>query len=192
MPKQNDIFHSILIVSASPQFDQVVKKSLSGFSVIDQRKSAAMARRCILERYYDIIVVNSPLPDETGEGFALDITQKCNASVLLVTPQDSFENARERVTEHGILTLPKPLPRQRFDRALKFLIAARNRIHELEKKNRQLEEKMEEMRLVTKAKFFLIENESMTEDDAHRMIGKMAMDNGISRGAAARRILDDA
>ena len=66
------------------------------------------------------------------------------------------------------------------------------RIHELEKKNRVLEEKLEEMRLVSKAKFLLVERDHMTEDDAHRLIGKMAMDNGISRGSAARRILEDA
>ncbi len=191
MPK-DDIFHSILIVSASPQFDQIVKKSLTGFSVIDLRKSAAMGRRCILERYYDIVVVNSPLPDESGDGFALDVRNKCNASVLLITPQDTYEKVLERVMEQGILALPKPLPRQKFDKAIRFLLASQNRIHELEKKNHVLEEKLEEMRIVNKAKFLLIERDKMTEDDAHRLIGKMAMDNGISRGAAARRILDDA
>ena len=39
------------------------------------------------------------------------------------------------IEEQGILALPKPLPRQKFDKAIRFLLASQNRIHELEKKN---------------------------------------------------------
>ena len=47
------------------------------------------------------------------------------------------------------------------------------------------------MRVVNKAKLVLINKKKMSEDEAHRYIGKLAMDNGISRGRAAERILDD-
>ena len=50
---------------------------------------------------------------------------------------------------------------------------------------------MDQMRLVNKAKFMLIEEKHISEDEAHRMIGKVAMDNGISRGKAAQKIIDD-
>jgi response regulator NasT len=50
---------------------------------------------------------------------------------------------------------------------------------------------MEELRLVSKAKVLLVEKKKMTEDEAHRLIGKQAMDQGISRRRAAQRLLDD-
>ena len=93
MPKKADSYHSILIVSSSEQFDAVVKKSLQGFVTIDVRRSAALARRCVLEKYYDLVVVNSPLPDETGEDFAIDAADRGTASVLLTVPQDVFGDA---------------------------------------------------------------------------------------------------
>ncbi len=191
MPKKDDIYHSILIVSDSEQFNVAVKKTLAGFLTIDIRKSIALARRCILERYYDLVVVNAPLPDETGEEFVIDVVEKSNASVLLVVPQAVFEDALARVTDQGVLVLPKPLSQGRLDMAVRFLAAVQNRMHALERKTLAVEEKMEEMRIVNKAKFLLIENKRMTEAEAHRFIGKQAMDHGISRGRAAKRILDD-
>ncbi|MCR4740347.1 MAG: ANTAR domain-containing protein [Lachnospiraceae bacterium] len=191
MSKKDDIYHSILIVSSSEQFVLLVKRSLAGFVTIDIRKNAVLARRCILERYYDIVVIDSPLPDENGEEFAIDVTEKSSASVLLVTPRDGFEDSLSTVTDHGVLVVPKPAPRGRIDKAVRYLIAIQDKIHMLETKARRAEEKLEEMRLVNKVKFLLIEKEHMTEDEAHRYIGKLAMDNGISRGSAARSILDE-
>ena len=191
MPRKDDIYHSILIVSASEQFVQLVKKSLMGFQMIDIKKSTSSARRCILERYYDLVVVNAPLPDETGEEFVIDVTDSCSASVLLVTRQEVYEDALSRVTDHGVLVLPKPSPRGRIDKAIRFLVAVQNRMRELERKKLAAEEKLEELRIVNKAKLLLIEKNHLSEEEAHRFIGKEAMDHGISRGRAARRILDE-
>ncbi|MGX8714118.1 MAG: hypothetical protein ACSW8A_00005, partial [Lachnospiraceae bacterium] len=81
MAGKYDIYHSILIVSQSEQFNSVVKQSFVRVASIECRKSAATARRSILERYYDIIVINGPLQDETGESLALDAAEKSNALV---------------------------------------------------------------------------------------------------------------
>lgn len=191
MPGKDDRYHSVLIVSALEQFDSFIRRSLPAYSMVDVRRSAALARRSILERYYDLVVINAPLPDETGEEFAIDVTEKCSASVLLVTPQDRFEDALVRVTDHGVLVMPKPSPRGRIDKSVRFLVAVQSRMHKLEEKAITLEEKMEELRLVSKAKVLLVEKKKMTEDEAHRLIGKQAMDQGISRRRAAQRLLDD-
>lgn len=191
MSKNKDIQHSILIASPSDRFCLTVKKSLTGFVTIDIRKSASLARRCVLERYYDLVVVDSPLPDESGVEFAIDVTERFNSSVLLVTPRDIFEGVLSRVTDNGILVLPKPSQADIIDKAVRYLVAVQNRMCMLMRQKQDVEEKMEELRLVNKVKFMLVESKGMSEDDAHRYIGKLAMDNGISRGKAARMILDD-
>lgn len=191
MPRKEDILHSVLIVSSSEKFDAVVRQLIQGYVMVDSRKSTAMARRCILERYYDLVVINAPLPDESGEQFAIDAAQGSNASVLLVNPSESYEAVLEHVTDHGILVLSKPVPRGQVEKAIRFLFAQQGRMRQMEKKISSLEDKMEEIRMVTKAKFYLVENHHMSEDEAHRYIGKMAMDNGISRGKAAERVLED-
>ncbi len=189
MPKTETVRHSVLIVSASEQFVVLAKKSLVGFITIDVKKSVAPARRCLLEKSYDLVVINMPLPDETGETFALDCADRGNASVMLVVPQDVCEDVLERVTDRGIFVLPKPAPRGRLDKAIRFLVATQNRMYKLEKKTLSVEEKMEEIRLVSKAKLILVEKKHMTEDEAHRYIGKEAMDHGVSRKKIAESIL---
>ncbi|MCR5476017.1 MAG: response regulator [Lachnospiraceae bacterium] len=191
MAKTEDIRHSILIVSASDQFVAVVKRSLRDFLTIEIRKSGTTARRTALEREFDLVVIQAPLTDESGEDLAIDLSEKLGASVLLVTPQEVFDEMLDRVTDHGIMVLPSPSPGGRIDQAIRFLVALQNRMYGLKKKAAQAEEKMEEIRLVSKAKLLLVEKKKMTEDEAHRFIGKQAMNNGVSRARIARKILED-
>ena len=191
MPKHEDILHSVLIASSSQQFDSAVRQSLKGFVLVESVKSAAMARRSILERYYDLVIINAPLRDETGEQFAIDTTQSCSASVLLVVPADVYGQVQEHVTDHGILVLSKPVPRGMVDKAIRYLTAVQSRLHRMEKKVLTLEEKMDEIRIVSKAKFYLVEKQHMTEDEAHRYIGRQAMDHGVSRKRIAEKIIEE-
>ncbi len=193
MPGKERINHAILIISASEQFSAVVKQSLPEwcFTGIDVRKTGTTARRCVLERYYDIVVINVPLPDEQGIDLALDIAAKSNASVLVAVPAEEYEDVMDRVTDDGILALSKPMPRGRIGKALRLLVAIRNKMHALEQEAAQVREKMEEMRIINKAKFLLMEQQKYTEEEAHRFIGKQAMNHGVSRKRIAQRILDD-
>ena len=52
-----------------------------------------------------------------------------------------------------------------------------------------IEEKMEEIRLVNRAKWLLIGELNMTEQEAHRYIEKQAMDRCVSRKIIAEQIL---
>ena len=191
MPQKSDSIHSILIVSESERFQTIVKKSLAGLLTIDVRKSASHARRCILERYYNLVVIDSPCSDEIGDSLAIDIAENSNSSVLVVTPQELCEDVMDCVTDYGVLVVPKPFPTGRMDKAIRYLIAQQERILALEKKRISAEEKMEELRLVSKAKILLVEKKHMTEDEAHRFIGKQAMNRGVSRRKIAEEILDD-
>jgi len=193
MARETDRPNAILIVSGSEKFDVIVRKTLSRrrFSSIEFRKNIASARQCFLERMFDIVVINCPLPDEFGHEFALDICERSNASVMLVVPAEIFENVMEHVTDYGILVIPKSTVQQRMDGAIRLLLAVQKKMHRLESQVRAATEKTEEVRLVSRAKLLLMEKRHMTEDEAHRLIGKMAMDEGVTRRAAAERIIDD-
>ena len=73
--------------------------------------------------------------------------------------------------------------------ALSWMRSARERLRRSEKKTLTLEEKMEEIRLVNRAKWLLISELKMTEPNAHRYIEKQAMDRCISRRQVAEEII---
>ena len=102
-----------------------------------------------------------------------------------------YDNVLEHVTDMGILALAKPASQERLGHAIRYLTAIRSRIHELQQQVRKGAEKMEELRVVSKAKILLIEKRHMTEDEAHGYIGREAMDHGLTRKRVAQQILED-
>ena len=70
-----------------------------------------------------------------------------------------------------------------------LLRATRERLRRMEQRAATVEEKMEEIRIVGRAKLLLIEKLKMTEPDAHRYIEKTAMDRCISKRAVAESII---
>ena len=193
MPGNTDILHSMLIVSAAEPFTALVRNSLPGgkFTVTEYRKSAAAARRCILERFFDIVVINCPLPDEIGLDLAMDLAENSQAGILVVVPSEIYEEVLDYVTDQGILAIAKPAPRGRIGTAVRFLMAIQNKRFLLEQKVSAAKDKLEELRIVSRAKIVLVEKKHLTEEEAHRYIGRAAMNNGISRRRAAENILED-
>ena len=59
----------------------------------------------------------------------------------------------------------------------------------MQKKTLSIEEKMEQIRLVNRAKWLLIGELKMSEPDAHRYIEKQAMDRCVSRREIAENII---
>lgn len=192
MDRKSDRQYSLLIVSASEQFNTLVKRAIpsSSFEVIDVRKSISHAQRELLSRKYDLVIVNAPLPDDMGVNFSLDVADRYSSAVLLVVPGEIYDDVSQHVIDLGIICAPKPINRITIERYIRHLCSDRDRVMRLEKKINSLDDKLNEMRIVNKAKWFLIANENMSEEEAHRYIGKQAMDRCMSKRIIAEEIID--
>ena len=182
--------YSVLVVSASAKFNESVRGLLPErfYWPVTVLTDAAGARRELLENRYDLVVINTPLPDEFGTEFALDCAEGTRG-VLLLCKNELYEQVAYRLEDSGVLTLPRPVNRQIFYSAVKLLVATIARLSKMEKQNRTLREKMEDIRAVNRAKWLLIEHLSMTEQDAHYYIEKQAMDTRLSRREVAEHII---
>ena len=192
MKTKSERQYSLLIVSASEQFNTLVKRSIpnGSFEVIEVRKSISLAQRELLSRRYDVIVINSPLPDDLGANFAMDTASRYTSGIMLVAPGEVCDEVTEHVIDYGIIALSKPINKSTIERSIRHLLADQDKIKELEAKLNKAEDKLEEMRIVNKAKWLLIANKNMTEADAHRYIGKHAMDKCVSKRIIAEEIID--
>ena len=88
-----------------------------------------------------------------------------------------------------MFTLSKPTSRSLLTQALSWMSSARERLRKLEQKTFSIEERMKEIRIINRAKCLLISELKMTEPEAHHYIEKYAMDNCISKSAAAENII---
>ena len=65
------------------------------------------------------------------------------------------------------------------------------RLDALRAENDRLADKLAQLRLVDRAKCFLIEHRGLTEAEAHRLIEKQAMDTRATRGEVATALIEE-
>ncbi|MBR4720243.1 MAG: ANTAR domain-containing protein [Clostridia bacterium] len=182
---------SILVVSASDKvFEILTDLTKDRFhSDIHHASSVSEAKRMMLLRDFDIVVINAPLKDESGIDFAANISTDNSAGVLILINNEYYEQVLDKVMEYGVLTVSKPLSRQVLYESLNLLVATSSRIKKVEKKNEKLTAKMAELRIVNRAKWVLIENLGLSEEEAHRIIEKQAMDERQSKCEVSETII---
>ena len=179
-----------LIVSGGDKFFDYFSGVLpqADFYPLVRARSAGEAKRSLIQTPADVLIIDSPLPDEFGTEFALGLAD-LNMGILLVVKNELFDKVAYKVEDCGILTVSKPNSKQMFYSAVKLAAALSARLQRMETKNRSLQEKMADIRTVNRAKWILIEKMGMSESDAHHYIEKSAMDARISRRMAAENII---
>lgn len=183
--------YSVLVVSASQKFNDALTRLIPEtlYSPVTVVSSVAAARRKLLDRAYDLVLINAPLPDDFGSKLAIDVCSSSSAVALLLVKTEALEETNTQVQDRGVYTLSKPTSPQTLLQSLQWMICTRERLRGLEQKAASIDEKMEEIRLVNRAKWLLIECLSMTETEAHRYIEKQAMDRCVTRREIARGII---
>ena len=183
--------YSALVVSAAEKLNTALSELLEGSRCrpVKVVSNISAAKRCWNDRSYDLVIINSPLPDDPGIRFAIDLGNTKGVVVLLLVRNESYDEVFDKVSEHGVFMLSKPLSKQVIEIALDWMESARERLRRLEKKTLSVEEKMEEIRIVNRAKWLLISELKMDEPQAHRYIEKQAMDRCISRKEIAEEII---
>lgn len=183
--------YSVLLISSGQKFNAAAMELLPGsdYWPVDVAGSVDEAKRRLLDREYDIVLINSPLPDDFGMRLAIDVCSNSSAGVLLLVKNEVFNEIYGEVVGYGVITLAKPTSAQTISQTLRILCATRERLRKVEERQSSVAEKMEEIRLVNRAKWLLIECLGMTEQEAHRFIEKQAMDLRISKRRVAENII---
>lgn len=186
--------YSVMIVSAQPKFNESLTSLMNErrYYSYEIKQSVSEAKRSLNDRSSDILIINSPLPDDDGLRLAVDRSSIGSSAVLLFIKNDFYSEIFERVCTYGIFTLPKPSSRQMVIQAFDWLESSCERLLKLKKNSVSLEEKMQEIRLVNRAKWVLISEQGMTEEEAHRTIEKLAMDKCVTKKTVAELIISEA
>lgn len=187
----SDPTYKVLIVSSSRRVGESLKSRLPEalYTPVTLACSVSDARLLLNDGGYDIVIVDSSGPSWVWEELAFWVCEKSCAGVLLLPAKEDFSSVTERVLPKGIMTLEKPLDRAELLRTLAFLCGIRERMKCLERRTASVEEKMEEVRIVNRAKWLLIDQLKMTEPSAHRYIEKTAMDRCVSKREIAEIII---
>ena len=179
--------HSVLVVTKDIKTSTLISAMLVPplFDVI-LAEDFNEARRLCAERVFNIVIVD--FADGEGTDFAVDISSY-TSTILLLAPTQFFDQISYKVEPYGILTITSPFDQFYFYNMIKIAIAVQYKVQVLSSQTIKLKEKMEEIRLVNRAKMLLMQNQGMTEQEAHRFLEKQAMDRSMKRIAVANEII---
>ncbi len=182
---------SALIVSYTDKNSEPIAKMLKTLSVkkISTAKTCGEARRKMLERHFDLYIINSPVHNESGEDLAAEIISNDISQVVFFVKSEMYDYMSEKLELSGIITVAKPINKSVLYSSLKLSKAVYFRMKALNKKTTKLTKKLEDVKVVSRAKFVLISHLGMSEAQAHKHIEKNSMDMRKSRREVAENIL---
>lgn len=185
---------NVLIISSSRNFTQ----QLAGFirdsfnSSVRAVETAYQARSIIdgSSPGFDLAVINVPLADESGVELAEFIAESTMAGCIVMVKAEKAEMLSERLEKSGVPVASKPFSKSVFYQLVSTVEISLRRSRSLYEKALRLEEKIEEIKTIDKAKFMLMEHRCMTEDEAHAYVEHYAMNKRKKKTMAALEIID--
>ena len=183
----NQESHSVLLVSRDSKIvSQIQVFLLAPLFELTVTDDFNEARRLASERTYNIILVDSG--DGFDTEFAVNVADSYS-TILLLVPPEHFDEISYRVEGYGILTITKPFEPFYFYNMIKVAIAVQYKVQTISSQTTKLKVKMEEIRLVNRAKMLLMQSLNMTEQEAHRYIEKEAMDRSMKKTSVAEEVI---
>ena len=183
--------YKVLILSASESFNAILDNILPQGTYPEKHffSSFANASKALESKSYDFIIVNTTAQADAGIRFALNASKTNSSIVLLLVKSEDYDETYDKVADHGIFLLGKPLGKQTLLATISCMVSAKERMRSLTNKVHLAEEQAAELRLTNRAKWLLIGKEGMTEQEAHRFIEKQAMDSCSPRKKIALEII---
>jgi response regulator NasT len=116
--------------------------------------------------------------------FAREVSQ-----VIIIVKREIYDEVSSHMELAGVITVPKPIDREMFRAAVKMAKAANAKVQRLQSENTKLIQRLEDMRVINRAKLLLVTTLAMSEGEAHKYIEKQAMDTRKPRRDIAEGIL---
>ncbi|MDE6425752.1 MAG: ANTAR domain-containing protein [Ruminococcus sp.] len=138
----------------------------------------------------ELVIIYSPLSDGNGTSLAEYIVENTSANCILIMKAETAGKISDRMGHMGIITIGRPFNKTFLYQTIKTIEIAMNRSYKLYEETVRLERKIDEIRLIDKAKFMLMQYRSMTEEEAHSFLEQYAMNRRKKKTVAASEIID--
>lgn len=181
-----------LVISKSEKATQGVISLLKaeGYDDFKTVISATDAKRCIIESSFDLIFIYTPLIDEIGLNLSVYMAEHTSSGVFVAVSAETEAKAGEKLLNHGVVLLQKPFTAEAVHYSLRTLQPLIKRIVTLDDENKKLKAKLEEIKLVDRAKCVLMQCLALSEPQAHKYLEKQAMDLRVSKKRVAEQVLN--
>ena len=182
--------YKILLVSSSEKFNNRINPlSNSIYLDITLSKDIEQARRLIVERKFDIIILDSPIGGNKGFNFILSVCDKDEFGILTIVNTSDYDEAYFRLHDFGVYVLAKPVDEDLLVQSLRIICLTRDKINDIKNNNLSLINKLDEIKIVAEAKMLIVKKLHMDENQAHKLIEQTAMNLRITKKMTAEMFI---
>lgn len=180
-----------IVASKNEQSSDVITSLLSecGFDSIKAVSSGIEMREAFILYKFELAVIFTPLQDEVGIDLAKDIMDSYDSALIMISNSDNAERIQKTIASPNIFILPRPINKNNFSQTVRHLLIARAQILKLKSENNMLQKKVNDIKIINRAKCLLIQNLRLTEEQAHKHIQKQSMNLRISEIDVSKDIL---
>lgn len=161
----------------------------AGYSDIVHARDGEEAIRLGYERQPDLIVMDVRMPGIDGLKAAIQIGKWYDPAIVLLTSYSYKECAEEARQAGAAGFVAKPFTEATLLPAVEIALSQQRRMRELQEDVRRLKTKMEERRLIDKAKGHLMQRDGLDEETAFRKLRSLSMHERTSLSQIADRII---
>ena len=182
--------NKILIIGSQKDAEHLCRLlSEFGCACVEKSFSAAKGKQVLCNDAYDLVIISTPLSGALGFEFACSCANITTAGILLMIGEDLTEEQKVQATNMGALVMKKNFYKTSFQKIMKLLTVAHDHPAGIRGECVQLQKKMEEMRIIDRAKEVLMERLLLSEEQAYHYITKHAMDMRVTKIKVAQAVL---
>ena len=152
-------------------------------------KTVELCSNILAALEYDAIIVSTPLRSEFGLDFVANVSKKSTAPIIVLARADIAGDVQSRLKFTGAFVLEKPFQKSVLRQTIRTAVIAKENINRLINEKTELSKQLDDVRVIDRAKFCLIQYLNLTEEQAHRHIQKLAMDTRRTQREIAEDIL---
>lgn len=138
---------------------------------------------------YDVVIVSVPLRSEFGLNYIAGIRKRTRACVICLAKAGIADDVQSRIKFTGAYVLPKPFAKASLVQTVKMALLAGENISRLEEEKTLLSRRLDDAKVINRAKCCLIQYLNFTEEQAQQHIHRLAMDTRRTKREVAEDVL---
>lgn len=138
---------------------------------------------------FDALIVSTPLRSEFGLNFIADARKRTRASIICLVKTEIADDVQNRIKFTGAYVLGRPFAKASLVQTVKMALLADENMQRLSDENSQLSRKLDDTKVINRAKCCLIQYLNLTEPQAQQHINRLAMDSRRTKREIAEDVL---
>lgn len=160
-----------------------------GHQVVATASNGQEAVKLAAETHPDIAILDIRMPEKTGPEAAVDITAQRPIPIIILSAYSDARTVEEATRSPIFHYLVKPVDPDDLAPAIAVARARFGDWVDAHRQREQLEEKLEERKIIERAKGLLMETRGFSEREAYRFLQKTSQDKNTPMVDLARKIL---